>query len=106
MKKITQNVWFSLPRLGSQVFSDLMRTRIQYDPKLGFRITSSTNVTRALQILSDALGEPVTLATACFICSKPLGQDEKKDAIVCQECLDSENAYALYTMKFVQLMDS
>ncbi len=106
MKRISPNVWFSLPRLGSQVFSDLMRTRIQYDSKLGFKINSSTNVSKALRILSDALGEPVVIAAPCFVCGKPLGEDQKKDAVVCSDCVGSEDAYALYTMKFVELMDS
>jgi hypothetical protein len=105
MKRLAINTWFSLPRLGSQVFSDLMRSRIQYDPKLGFKITSSTNVSRVLQILSEALGEPVGIMTSCFICEKPLGREQKKDAVVCSECLASDDAYAMYTMKFVRHMD-
>jgi hypothetical protein len=104
--RISVNTWFSLPRLGTQVFSDLMRARVQYDSKLGFKIGTSTNIARALQILSEALEEPVVIAKTCFICDKPMGTDQKKDAVICSECLSSKDAYALYTMKFVQLMDA
>jgi hypothetical protein len=83
-----------------------MRSRVQYDSKLGFKFTSSTNVPKALQILSDALDDQVITATSCFICEKALGSEEKKDAVVCSECLSSKDAYALYTMRFVQLMDA
>jgi hypothetical protein len=82
-----------------------MRSRVQYDSKLGFRFNQSTNITKATRILSDALGEEVAIAKKCFICEKPL-DSERKDASVCSECIASDDAYALYTMKFVELMDA
>jgi hypothetical protein len=104
--RVSMNKWFSLPRLGREVFSDLMKSRVKYDTKFGFKITSETDVPRALSILSHALDQPVELASSCFICDKPLGENEKEGAVICLECAKEENAYSLYTMKFATLMDN
>src|SRR5579875_913116 len=105
MKRIPQNKWFSLPRLGRDVFSELMRARVKYDTKFGFKFTPETDVQKALTTLSKALEEQVELESCCFICGKPLGTDDKPGAILCADCVNLEDAYALYTMKFAKIID-
>jgi hypothetical protein len=104
--KISLNKWFRLPQLGKDVFSDLMKAKVNYDTKFGFQFTSSTNVPRALSILSTALRDNVELARACFICDNPLQEDESADSTICSACLTNENAFALYQMKFAKLMET
>lgn len=106
MKRIAENTWFSLPRLGRDVFAELMRARVKYDTKLGFKFTSETDIPRALSILRRALDQQVELEARCFICDNPLGEAEEPGAVICAECERKENAYALYTMKFASLMEN
>ena len=99
------NKWFALPRLGKDVFSDLMRAKVKYDTKFGFQFTSSTNVQRALSILSNALGEEVEVSRSCFICDNPLKESDENQTI-CSDCLSGDDAYDLYVMKFAKLMET
>jgi hypothetical protein len=103
--RITSNKWFSLPRLGKDVFAELMRSKVAYDSKFGFRLISTTDIPRALSILSKALGEPVELESTCFICDRPLGEENEPGSRLCADCKDREDAYALYTMKFATLLE-
>ena len=105
MKQIAINRWFSLPRLGKDVFSDLMKARVKYDTKLGFKLTESTDLRRALVVLSSALNEPVEIEKSCFICTGPLLSD-RSGAVICESCEAKENAYAIYTMKFASLAET
>ena len=108
-RRLSLDRWFSLPRLGKDTFSDLMKARVKYDTKFGFMLTSSTDTTRALSILSSALDEEVALASACFICDKPFEGNETsegKELTLCQDCLRNEDAFSLYKMKFANLMES
>lgn len=105
MLKIALNKWFRLPQLGREVFSDLMKSRVKYDSKFGFQFTPSTNITRAIAILSTALDENVELSKNCFICDNTLGDDDLPEATVCSQCAKSENAFDLYAMKFAKLMN-
>ncbi len=82
-----------------------MRARIRYDTKFGFKITPETDVSRALEILSRALDQRVELEKSCFICDKAIGEEEKPDAAICQQCRSKEDAYSLYAMKFATLME-
>ncbi len=103
--RIATNKWFTLPRLGRDTFSELMRARIKYDSKFGFKITSTTDVPRVLSILSRALGESVELESACFICQRPFTEKDKPGSVICSDCRSKEDAYSLYTMRFASLMD-
>lgn len=103
--KIILNKWFSLPRLGKDVFSDLMKARVKYDTRLGFQFTSSTNLQRALNVLSNALGEEVQLSQVCFICDNPI-DEAAENRTICSECLGNSDAYDLYVMKFAKLMET
>ncbi|MHB2037591.1 MAG: hypothetical protein ACYCPW_12755 [Nitrososphaerales archaeon] len=104
--RIALNKWFRLPQLGKDVFSDLMKAKVKYDTKFGFQFTSATNVTRALAVLSNALGDEVELSRACFICDTVLEEDSSPDATICRSCLENKDAFDLYIMKFAKLMET
>ncbi|MGI0084976.1 MAG: hypothetical protein ACREBQ_07830 [Nitrososphaerales archaeon] len=99
------NKWFPLPRVGSECFAELRRASVAYDSKFGFKFTSGTDVQRALSALSAALGEGFELQSSCFICDGPTEDSETSGGTLCQRCATSEDAYALYTMKFARLME-
>ena len=104
------NRWFTLPRMGKETFSDLMRSKVKYDSKFGFMFTSTTNLERALSIISSALNEQVLITSACFICEGPLeGGDDAEgnsSATICLSCQGNEDALDLYRMRFVKLLES
>ena len=104
------NKWFALPRMGKETFSDLMRAKVKYDTKFGFMFTSSTNVERALAILSSALSDQVVMTSACFICNNPLDTVDDSEigspSTLCSNCQRNSEALDLYKLKFVKLMES
>ncbi len=65
--KIVIGGWFKLPRLGTQVFSALMRQGVKYDTKNGFLLSSETDIESAVKTIGNALSEPVELTVRCFI---------------------------------------
>jgi hypothetical protein len=103
--RIPFNKWFSLPRLGRDAFSELMKARVKYETRLGFKISSDTDLNRALSVLSNALDQKVELEWFCFICDKPLSENESSERTICSECRNREDAYAIYTMKFANLFE-
>jgi intein/homing endonuclease len=68
--RVLLGAWFSLPRLGSEHFSSLMKQGVKYDRALGFKIDAGTDVGAALRTLSTALGEGVELNLRCLVCVK------------------------------------
>lgn len=104
------NKWFSLPRMGKDTFSDIMRAKVKYDIKFGFMFTSSTNIERALGILSSALNEQVVMTAACFICGGPLTSDGSLEdgtlTTICPTCQGNDDALDLYRLRFARLMES
>lgn len=66
--KIIVGGWFTLPRLGRDVFSGLMKLGVKYDKELGFRIDSWTDIERAVRAISTAVGEEVEVSLRCFVC--------------------------------------
>lgn len=60
--------WFSLPRIGREVFSQLMRCGVEYDRDLGFRMTAQTDIESAVGVISSAIGGEIDLSVRCFIC--------------------------------------
>ena len=68
--KITIGDWFTLPRLGSEVFSALMKQGVAYDKRRGFRLDSATDIALAARTIGSALGEEVELVVECFICGE------------------------------------
>jgi hypothetical protein len=83
-----------------------MRAKVKYDSKFGFKFASDTDVERALTILSRAMGQPVEIESRCFICDRSLGDRDEPKSSLCSECINREDAYALYTMKFASLLVS
>ncbi len=68
--KILLGGWFSLPRLGRDVFSLLVKQGVTYDKGMGFRIDSGTDVQAAVRTIRAAIGEEVELTLRCFLCGK------------------------------------
>jgi len=101
------NSWFQLPFVGKDIYADLMKAKVKRDPRLGFRITSETNVSRALTILSNVFDEPVEVAKACFICNGALEEDSESGyaRTICKTCQENSDAFDLYVMKFAKLME-
>jgi hypothetical protein len=107
--KIVMNKWFELPWVGKETYADLMKAKVKQDKKFGFKITSETNMSRALSILSAALDEPVEVARSCFLCDGPIEEEAEvgvSESSLCGNCVRNEDAYDLYVMKFAKLMET
>jgi hypothetical protein len=104
--QLVMSKWFSLPHLGTEVFSELKRTGLKYDKRFGFQLTSSTDIARVISILSHALGTEVTVARSCFICERPIEEHKGEESTICVECMKNANAYDLYCMRFAKLMET
>ena len=68
--KILVGGWFSLPRVGADVFSLLVRQQgVVYDKAMGcFKFDSATEIPAAVRTISAATGEEVELVLRCWIC--------------------------------------
>lgn len=66
--KILIGSWFTLPRVGRDVFSALMKNGVVYDKTMGFKIDSATDLESVVRIIGSATGEEVDLSVRCFIC--------------------------------------
>lgn len=62
--------WFDLPRLGTDVFSTLVRKQgVVYDKSTGFKFDAGTDLQAAVRTLLSA-GVEVELTLRCFVCGK------------------------------------
>jgi hypothetical protein len=104
-RKIALNSWFKLPWLGADVFQQLMRAGVKHDKQLGFKFTSATDKQRAISILRSALNEEVEIERVCFICDSPIGEADIESPTLCDRCINADNAYSLYVLKFQSLLD-
>ena len=69
-KRIVVGGWFDLPRLGTEVFSALVRKQgVVYDKSTGFKFDSGTDLQGAVRTLRSA-GVEVELYLRCFVCGK------------------------------------
>src|SRR5712692_769739 len=68
--KIVVGAWFKLPRLGTAVFSALMREGVKYDRQTGFMLSPETDVESAVRTIGAATSEPVELSVRCYVCIK------------------------------------
>ena len=69
-KRIVVGGWFDLPRLGTEVFSALVRKQgVVYDKSTGFKFDSGTDLQGAVRTLRSA-GVEVELTLRCWICGK------------------------------------
>jgi hypothetical protein len=92
--------------VGKDVYVDLMRAKVKHESRMGFCLTSETNVPRALAILTNIMNEPVELARSCFICDKPLEEVKEEGSSICGECASDPDSYDIYVMKFAKLMET
>jgi hypothetical protein len=69
-RRIVVGGWFDLPRLGTEVFSALVRRQgVVYDKSTGFKFDSGTDIQGAVRTLRSA-GVEVELTLRCWICRK------------------------------------
>jgi hypothetical protein len=69
-KRVLVGGWFDLPRLGTEVWSTLVRKPgVVYDKATGFRFDSGTDIPAAVRTLRSA-GVEVDLSLRCYICGK------------------------------------
>jgi hypothetical protein len=108
--KILVGGWFTLPRLGTDAFSAMMKQGVVYDKKLGFKLDSATDMELAVRTISSALGEEVELTVRCFICGDEACPgcpyievcDRRKVSplCLCEKHAPEKGAYALYQKTF------
>ena len=104
------NTWFKPSWLGGDAYQSLKKARVDYQTGKGFRFTSSTDIPRAVAILEETLKEKVEVegygkGKLCFICGKPIETAEEEPRTICDECVNNEDAYSLYVMKFQEIME-
>jgi hypothetical protein len=69
-KRILVGGWFDLPRLGTEVWSTLVRKQgVAYEKSTGFKFDSTTDIPAAVRTLLSA-GVEVELALRCYVCGK------------------------------------
>lgn len=115
MIKIVLGSWFTLPRVGSDVFSKLMRqARLKYDrQKRMFMVEPETNVATLMVILKEALNDDVVIELPCFVCGKSAGCSECEfvdvcdrtsvsNQCVCKSCHEGTDAYSKYCSTFME----
>ena len=108
--KIKMNTWFKPSWLGGDAYQSLKKARVDYETGKGFRFTSTTDIPRAVAILEEALKEKVEVEgygkdKPCFLCGKSIEQKEDEPRTICDGCLNNEDAYSLYVMKFQEQME-
>ncbi len=115
MIKIVLGSWFTLPRVGPDVFSKLMRqARLKYDrQKRMFMVEPETNVATLMVILKEALNDDVVIELPCFVCGKSAGCGECEfvdvcdrtgvsNQCVCKGCHEGADAYRQYCNTFME----
>ncbi len=114
MIRILLGNWFNLPRVGTDVFSMLMRqARLKYDrEKRMFMVQSETNITVLTAILKEALKDDVIIELPCFVCGKSAGCSECEfldvcdrttvsSQCICKSCHEEGDVYKRYCDRFV-----
>lgn len=102
--------WFNLPRLGTDVFSALMKAGVKYEKGMGFMLTAETNLHTATRTIEGATGDRVELSVRCFVClseacpSCPFQANCNRSAVspmcLCREHSSSSDAFAVYSRTF------
>jgi hypothetical protein len=69
-RRILVGSWFTLPIMGRDVFSLLIKQGVVYDKAMGFKFDSGTDIRAAVRTVSSATGEEIELTLRCFICGK------------------------------------
>jgi hypothetical protein len=68
--RIQLETWVSLPRLGKEAFSKLMKLGVEYSTARGFYFRADTNLREAKRIISSATGEEVSFDFKCYVCGR------------------------------------
>lgn len=115
MIRILLGDWFNLPRVGSDVFSKLMRqARLRYDRnKRMFLVEPETNISALTAILKEALNDNIVIELPCFVCEKSAGCGDcgyleicdrtiVSNQCICKECFEQTDAYERYCDAFSQ----
>ena len=102
--------WFSLPRLGTDVFSSLMKAGVKYEKGKGFMFTPDTDIQRAARTIENATGEQIALEVRCYVCSavacpgcsyQPICDRRSVSPMcLCDEHLSSDDAFETYEKVF------
>lgn len=108
--KIVIGSWFNLPRLGTDVFSSLMKTGVKYDRGMGFMFTYETDVQGAARTIGRATDEEVELSVRCLVCLREACVSCPFQAIcdrrtvspmcLCEEHFSTADAYGGYVKAF------
>jgi hypothetical protein len=106
--------WFSLPRVGRDVFSVLMKQGVVYDKEMGFKFDSTTDMQAAVRTVSAATGEEVELTLRCFVCGKeacvgcPYNSSCDRAGVstlcLCADHAPEKSVFALYSKTFDMLL--
>lgn len=106
--------WFSLPRVGRDVFSVLMKQGVVYDKEMGFKFDSTTDMQAAVRTVSAATGEEVELTLRCFVCGKeacvecPYNSSCDRAGVstlcLCADHAPERSVFALYSKTFDMLL--
>ena len=108
--KIVVGNRFNLPRLGTDVFSALMKAGVDYEKGGGFIFTAETNLQTATRTIESATGERIELSVKCFVCLKescpscPFEATCDRCAVsptcLCDEHSAAEDAFGTYSRNF------
>jgi hypothetical protein len=108
--------WFTLPRVGRDVFSLLMKQGVVYDKVLGFKFDSATDMQAAARTVSAATGEDVELTLRCFVCGKSAcpgcpyfsscDRASFSTLCLCGDHAPEKSVFALYAKTFDVLMSA
>ena len=102
--------WFSLPRVGRDAFSQLMKQGVAYDKDLGFKFDSGTDIPAASRTVGAATGEEVELILRCYVCGRDAcpgcpyfsscDRAEFSTLCLCSEHAPERSVFALYSKTF------
>jgi hypothetical protein len=108
--KIVIGSWFSLPRLGTDAFSALMKAGVKYESGMGFMLAPDCDISSASRAIRRALGEDVELSVRCAVClaeacpSCPYSDSCDRRVVspmcLCEEHLSMEGAFENYVEAF------
>jgi hypothetical protein len=109
MKVVIGN-WFNLPRLGTDVFSALMKAGVKYEKGMGFMLAAETDIGAASRTIEKATGESVELSVRCFVCAREAcpscslraicDRRTVSPACLCEEHFLADDAYEVYVKTF------
>ncbi len=115
MIKVSLSRGFTLPRLGKDTFSMLMRNGLQYDKATGlFTVKDVNKIDRIYAILSEAINDTISIEVQCILCSNDAGCSECEfsntcnrlqvtSKCICKDCLRS--GYDNYTREVSKLLE-